>query len=270
MNEVVVVVPIYKETPTDLEYKSFQNTLNVLCNHPIAIVCPKSLNVDFYKNEDSQEIMVQRFPDHYFIGIESYNQLCLSQEFYQRFSEYNYMLICHVDAWVFRDELLYWCKKGYEYIGAPLHHRQDAVGNGGFCLRKNERMIEILDRNRTWINLRWYIRNFDIRHPKHMLKRFANVCGYHNTMGWLLDRRDLNEDVFLSMVLKDTINSLYTPDWSEATKFSIESCPEYYLGKNNFYVPFGCHGHWHYWNKGLWEQLVSQNEQYVGVPPQRM
>lgn len=44
-------------------------------------------------------------------GIAGYNQMMLSREFYQLFNDTEYLLICHTDAWIFRDELEDWCKK---------------------------------------------------------------------------------------------------------------------------------------------------------------
>ena len=98
----------------------------------------------------------------------------LSPEFYRRFSDTDYILVCQLDAYIFRDELLSWCKKEYDYIGAPwsapalyrmpilrlwrryFHSRRRTekdfkVGNGGLSIgcgdRKRIAKILILCRN---------------------------------------------------------------------------------------------------------------------------
>ena len=83
-------------------------------------------------------------------------RLCMSNCFYEAFKQYDYMLIAQTDTWIFRDELQYWCDKGYDYIGAPLCHYcknvdncnyiEDPVdviiGNGGLSLRRIEKFID--------------------------------------------------------------------------------------------------------------------------------
>jgi hypothetical protein len=49
----------------------------------------------------------------------------LSEEFYQAFTDFEFMLIYQLDAFVFRDELADWCRSGYEYIGAPWLRDRD-------------------------------------------------------------------------------------------------------------------------------------------------
>jgi hypothetical protein len=44
----------------------------------------------------------------------------LSIDFYKRFRDYKFILIYQLDAYVFRDELEYWCEQDYDFIGAPL------------------------------------------------------------------------------------------------------------------------------------------------------
>ena len=79
----------------------------------------------------------------------------LSSEFYRRFSKFEYILIYQLDAFVFKDQLNYWCKKGYDYIGAPwfegFHLTKTGVniigvGNGGFSLRRVKTHIDLTGR----------------------------------------------------------------------------------------------------------------------------
>lgn len=52
-----------------------------------------------------------------------YNRLMLSEDLYSAFSNYEYILICQSDAYIFRDELKEWCEAGYDYVGAPWLRR---------------------------------------------------------------------------------------------------------------------------------------------------
>jgi hypothetical protein len=128
-----------------------------LGQHSIVFVHPESLDVSTI-NFDGR-ISSEKFPDHYFKSVFGYNRLMLTASFYERFSHSKFILIYQLDAYVFRDELLYWCSKDYDYIGAPWittpnkgfkkvlslfdSKKKKArseifykVGNGGFSLRK--------------------------------------------------------------------------------------------------------------------------------------
>ncbi|MCK5681152.1 hypothetical protein KAI46_10130 [bacterium] len=50
---------------------------------------------------------------------EAYNKLLVFPGFWDAFPSFEYMLIAQLDAFVFRDNLDEWCRKGYAYIGAP-------------------------------------------------------------------------------------------------------------------------------------------------------
>lgn len=104
----------------------------------------------------------------------------LSVNFYRSFKEYEFMLIYQLDSYVFRDELLDWCEKDYDYIGAPVHNfildnfsqRIDiATLNGGFSLRKINSALRVLSSFR-------FIYSF-----KDLLK--ANIASNGRIIGFL-------------------------------------------------------------------------------------
>src|SRR5690606_31898493 len=113
-------------------------------------------------------------------------------ELYRRFVAYEYMLICQTDVFVFRDELLQWCEKDYDYIGAPwIASKQHLltkvlfqitnffksrkkkkstahffkVGNGGFSLRKVQTMLKIVTDQKENIG---YVSAHPNRHGHHI------------------------------------------------------------------------------------------------------
>ena len=42
--------------------------------------------------------------------------MMLSGRIHELFRDYEYLLICHTDAWIFRDELADWCRRGYDCV----------------------------------------------------------------------------------------------------------------------------------------------------------
>lgn len=149
-----VVIPIHT---LQLKYDaqaSIINTCNVLHSYDVYIVCPKSLDTSSL----DKNIRIKQFDDKWFRSYGAYNRLCLQRMFYEAFLDYEYMLIVQTDAWVFKDELQFWCDHKYDYIGAPwCHYCSDImkchyiekptngpiIGNGGFSLRKISKFIEV-------------------------------------------------------------------------------------------------------------------------------
>lgn len=101
----VIVIPIYKTELTETEIVSLKQCFKVLNQHIIKFVAPKNLDVSFYSKILGNNILVEYFPESYFSGISAYNSLMLSSLFYERFLEYEFILIYQLDCYVFRDEL---------------------------------------------------------------------------------------------------------------------------------------------------------------------
>src|SRR5690606_14031963 len=84
---------------------------------------------------------IESFRDDYFGSGKAHARLQLSEEFYRRFESYRYILMYHLDALVFSDQLMDWCESGLDYVGAPWLQCEDTpwvtrsrVGNSGFAL----------------------------------------------------------------------------------------------------------------------------------------
>lgn len=217
MKKCVIVVPFYKEIEklTRDEKQSHDQLIRVLGKHDICYVSPKGLNV-------SDGARVEYFPEEFFKSRLDYGRLMNSTFFYQRFSEYEYMLVYQLDCWVFRDELDEWCNKGYDYIGAPFFvpwfaQRGLYVGNGGFSLRKISSMISYVNKYGKW-----------------------GVPHYGSDDGFFAANYD---------------KALRIPSPEEATLFSLEEYPERQYLKSNK-LPFGCHAYKRYdWN--FWKNFID-------------
>lgn len=243
--DIVVVVPIYLSTLSPMEAISLKQCLALLAEYSIVIIKPESLDVTGLQLQYSFP-SIETFPDACFSSLRAYNKLVLDETFYLRFESYKYMLIYQLDAYVFKDELLFWASKEYDYVGAPWvpwtnHYlswsgkhrlllkrwfwqricRQKLynekyfyyqVGNGGFSLRKIKKMIDIT---------RYY--NQEIR------DLLAD------------DRPFLPEDIFLLLNLDNKKHQLKKPRFDEALKFAVEHNPQWAYEYSKKELPFGCH-----------------------------
>ncbi len=266
MKKVVVVIPIYKAIPTEIELISLNQCIKILGDHPISIVAPLNLDISSYTHRFNQ-LHVIRFNSYFFQNTLSYNRLLLSVNFYRSFKEYEFMLIYQLDAYVFRDELLDWCEKDYDYIGAPVHNfildnfsqRIDiATLNGGFSLRKINSALRVLSSFR-------FIYSF-----KDLLK--ANIASNGRLIGFFkamkfyltgnntlekLNRYDRNEDYFWALICPKLFNWYTVASVNEALSFSFDNQPELSFEMASFKLPFGCHAFEK--DNEFWKQLILFN-----------
>lgn len=227
-----IIVPIYTTNLTDIEKLSLKRCLEILHKHHIKIVKPVNLNIesiyiDF--NMKDYNIEIKNFDDNFFYNIDSYNKLMLSNIFYKTFIKYKYILIYQLDCYVFKDNLDYWCKQNYDYIGAPwlstpinsffnkfnrLFKKDNSreaiffkVGNGGFSLRNVNKFNEITE------------------------KYEKEIKSYEK-----------NEDVFWSIEVPKLIKNFRIPSYTEAVYFCIDRKPKIGFELTNKTLPFGAHG----------------------------
>lgn len=242
MKQVTVVIPLYKSEHSACEMFSIRQTCHILRQHPITIVHPDGLDTSALK-EEFPNVAFTSFDRRFFGSIDGYNELMMSSIFYERFLDSEYILICQPDAYIFRDELLEWCQKGYDYVAAPwvrrdvydrplarwymaldkwLTHRkgmrcrQDLfgrVGNGGLSLRKVSSHLSAIPKYQDRIN-------YYLTHPQPF---FA-------------------EDTFWSLEVEE----FRYPEWKEALLFSFDKDPDYCYFLTDGQLPFGCHA----WYKG--------------------
>lgn len=247
---VDVVIPIYKSSPSKNDLVSITQCCRILGRYSITLIKPYSLNPHPYFLS-AVRFNVEAFDDDYFRDTRSYNRLLLSESFYQRFKHRQYILIHQLDAFVFRDQLEYWCEQGYDYIGAPWldvtnpgtnfsekikfarTSREEyknnikqpesilptdiqfyhMVGNGGFSLRQVEKFYTICKEKKQTI--KYYNEN--------------NIHHY------------FNEDVFWSLEVNRREEVLKIPNYKTALHFSFEQRPELALNMTKGKLPFGCH-----------------------------
>lgn len=238
MKKVIVVIPMYKEQLDERDRVALRQLRKVLGRYPRAFLLPESLQPQYGALGSGTRI--ERFRDDYFRGTLGYSSLMLSDEFYARFADYEYVLIYQTDAFVFRDDLARFCAMGYDYIGAPVS-RMDAawhvlgitVGNGGFSLRRVAACRRVLAAYRK----AWE------QHPFH-------------------DVFQCFEDLFFSWCGTQKELAFRVPDARTALSFAVQGNVSHaYQKMARGWRPFGCHG----WDKLCFEPLTHLVERESGV-----
>ena len=228
----VVVIPVYKPEPSGAEALALRRCVDVLSAHRIVLVAPEDLPLGAYRREAGRELPSERFAADFFAGIAGYNRLMTDPAFYRRFAAFDYMLVFQLDAWVFTDELMSWCARGYDYVGAPwfekfLSHEEGAglwkCGNGGFSLRRIGRFLA------------------------------ATESGLPRK---LMDERKLWEDGCFAYGLDGTEWEMAKPDPLEAAGFSVEHSPAYLCERRGGRLPFGCHAWEHCQFFSFWRRFI--------------
>ena len=203
MNNCCIVIPSYKEKLDGKDKLSFDRCLNIFgIKRHIKVIIPSNIPTDFYNTYDDSIELIKVNPQ-WMNSIQSYNKMCCSKEFWNLFTDYEYVLIYQTDCWIFEDKLDEFIKLGYDYYGAPWSFWNNQVGNGGFSLRKVSKMIEIVNKN-----------SYD---DKIYFK---------------------NEDTWFCRIHKDEMNIC---PWEIAVNFSLETVSEKLL-KEIKTIPMGLHG----------------------------
>lgn len=263
----VVVIIAYKHTPTQDELQSFRQCLSILNCHTLFLSCPQRMNAAIYLSEAEKlgiHLELARFHDKYFTSVKSYNLLMLRSEFYQRFAAYEYILLYQLDAWVFRDELSFWCNKGYSYVGAPFFNDRGKMfpfaGNGGFSLRRVQDFIELLEG--TLQPVKWNYDFMKIQLPaktpfrariKQLLHRIE-MCVCRLSSKFYCRFMPEHEDfIFAKAFSLAGKNNVPLP--KDAAFFSFERHPDQLYLWTGGKLPFGCHAYRKYAGK-FWSSHI--------------
>ncbi len=234
---VAITIPIYKEAITDIESLSLVQCLKILHSHPIVFFAPQSLNTKFYQSfcEGKANFTIERFDNKYFQNIGGYNRLMLSALFYKRFLNYKFILLYQLDAYVFKDELIYWCNQNYDFIGAPHPTRKNQKGEMQFLKNYSKVLAyvgKIFKTRRRISNVGNGGLSLRKTRSFYLLLTLLKSKAAHSTH---------NEDGFFEYWGNLFYPFFRLPDDETALRFSIETSPKKSLEKLNNILPFGCH-----------------------------
>lgn len=266
---VAVVVPLSDRSAfTPDEEKSLLHLDRYLGSYDSYFIAPEGLELR------PSRIMVKHFPRSYFGSVLVHRRLILSPDLYYAFRDYQFLLVYHLDALVFKDELERWCGLGYDYIGAPWVKHPDApyagdpffeglVGNGGFSLRNVEGFLRLLLSRRPALDPKEYARsqasNGSLTGPvPRALKRLLMRSSLFNNAAWEVARLPYaSEERFLARRGAHFYPAFNIAPLEVALQFAFECVPRHCFELNRHQLPFGCHA-WRKYDPEFWEPYVLQ------------
>lgn len=252
---LIVTIHIYTEKLKEWELTALENNKRVLSGREICFLIPHELDTGFLQEKYPDAHMLEVTTDWLGTkrGIKGYNEMMMSPDFYSLFNGYDYMVVCHLDAWIFRDELSEWCAKGYDLVAAPWPMRPryrhfplreymrmknnilekagktpralmyGQIGNGGLCLRRVEAFRSACE-----------------RHAPDIACYSSFNDGMHN------------EDIFFALETPE----ISRPDVAEALRFSFDLKPHVCYRLNHNKLPMGCHGFMHSSRRDFWKNFI--------------
>ncbi len=253
MKRVCIAIPVYKEALNAFELTSLDQCFRILGDYDIFFIIPKRLKSAIERNKfvHSKRAHYKIFEDNFFASTIGYNKLMKNPRFYKAFLEYEFMLIYQLDAFVFKDELTYWCNQDYDYIGAPfvkenLNEGTCSIvgqGNGGFSLRKISSFYNVVKQ----------VKKLQFKHPFFCADNPFYINLWRDikynivyNFSFYPFQPVINEDVFWAELIPAVFFKFNVPDAVDSIPFSFEVCPSYLYMLNHGKLPFGCHGWWKY------------------------
>jgi hypothetical protein len=215
----------------------------------------------------------KRFPRRYFGSAQAHGALLLSKPFYEAFLDYEYILIYHLDALVFGDQMEEWCGHGYDYIGAPWllspdtpHITAEKVGNGGFSLRRVRSFLRVLDSKAYFVDPEEYWRQY--RQRTGPFERAVNwPRKYVKRLGWFNDVRwhvrwalhgDVHEDRFWAEYATHYDPEFRIAPVDVAMRFAFEAEPRRCFERIGGRLPFGAH-RWQKFDRSFYEPYLLRH-----------
>jgi hypothetical protein len=217
----------------------------------------------------------RHFPRKFFGSGPAHGNLLLWRPFYASFRSYTYIFLYHLDSLVFSDDLLSWCRAGYDYIGPPWMPCADTpwvveprVGNGGCTLYRVASICQVLEtRHRREPRTRLVdlvARNFERLEPLYGVLARAQRRHPHRFIDRVLQHRARTRDPLAHGTCTDQFWSLqahqYMPSFrvapiDAALSFAFEAGPRECFERNGGRVPFGCHA-WARYDRAFWEPFL--------------
>jgi hypothetical protein len=264
---VAIAVPLSdRNSLSEDEKVSLWHLEKYLSAYDRYFIMPESLDfqVDGFKEK--------RFHSSYFGSVDAHRKLLFSRKFYETFQEYGFLLIYHLDALVFSDQLKEWCNMGFDYVAPPWIKHPEApysgnqeyegkVGNGGFSLRKIDSFLSIIDSKAIW--QRHPVRRIKraLRYAKSMRKYyiFFEALLYnhykYNGVKQEMDAYVHNEDHFWPNRASHYHQPFKVAPVNIALQFAFECVPRHCYELNDRQLPFGCHA-WNRYDPEFWKPFM--------------
>lgn len=261
MSSVCIVIPIYKPVLDETERRSLRSLAAIMPDREKAIISPDNL-----VHTEAQEIIPgarrEFFDSCWFKNRNTYNALMMSEQFYSRFSAYDYILIYQTDAYLFSDKLDEFMQRDYDYIGAPwvlrpIYNRWPV--SWIVSLKHSVRtLFGLPDLRRTW----WRVGNGGLSLRK-VASHLQVVRSLYDTIDVFKNHPDnhlYNEDVFFSTEVARHGIEWRVPTWQEALGFAYDIHPEVCYKLTGGALPMGCHSWQHPRRSGFWLPIINDVE----------
>ncbi len=262
MKKVAIVIPTHKNKLGRDDLISLNHLQKHLGKYDKYFVIPRKIDTKKFRYPGIKFI---RFPNVFFESWRGYNELLLTKEFYEKFKDYEYILIYQLDVLVLSDQLKEWISKGYDYIAPPwfrpvigrLSHKKGSPpsgGNGGFSLRKISSALQVLDevsklRKRNTANA--FMRK--LRFMKAVVSRKGHDIWFDGPA----IEYPFAEDGFWSLEAPKYLEGYKVADFKEALKFGFERFPRKSFKLNGNKLPFGVHA-WKKYDEKFWKPYLNK------------
>ncbi|MEL6945153.1 MAG: DUF5672 family protein, partial [Bacteroidota bacterium] len=189
-------------------------------------------------------------------NYKQFARLKMNPLLYEHYKDYEYIFFYEPDAFVFKDEMAYWCSLNYSYIGAAWFQgmsdaKEDAsflgVGNGGFSLRKVEDHLKAIYTHKRIFYKKdfWLFWNWNRNKLLGILKfLYRYIVGNSTHYRW--NNFQWGEDRFWGLYVSRAFDWFTTPPLEVTQQFSMETLARRQYQENGQQLPFGCHAWWRY------------------------
>lgn len=220
-----IIVPVYRKLVLFEKVSIGALFRNIKHDYPIYFIVPadsdeiKSSLLEFLNDELGVKIninfYIKEYNKRWFETKSTYSSLLLTSEFYKEWLEMGYdkSFIYQTDCYLFRDEFEEWSNKPYTFVGAPIIATNSDwgyfggyVGNGGFSMRDNYTLSNILNRN----NIVWKNHKDELENTKLEKNNTERYIDY--------------EDIFICRLLS-RFTYVAIPSAKEASKFAFDRNP---------------------------------------------
>lgn len=261
-SRLAVLVPTHLEQLDKKLAATLLHNAIQLKGYKLEVILPETCSPSWYETffeEHDIDGAVRLVRAEYFGSPAAVNKMGTDPAFYRIYQEFDYILICHLDAWVFRDRLAYWMDKDYDFIGAPLflpendrvHFLQRMApfgSNGGLSLRRVTSCIRVLETfqpghspryiaQAVWFlarNRQWSMIQILFRLLHELSQDWRRTCAKYN----------IYEDVFFTIIAPLCGNRISIPSSRIAMMFACEvNYPLFQKELFRLEPPLGIHGY---------------------------
>jgi hypothetical protein len=216
-----------------------------------------------------------RISRNFFGNVQNHTAFVLSPRLYEMFSEYDFLLLHHLDALPFSDELVHWCNAGYDYLAGPywgIVEQDWVMGCGGFSLRRVSSFSKLyrsrvptVDPEEAWRTFRKGRSTAEIalNYPRRFLKRLHMFNNIQRDIQDHLKHGSWYEDVFVAYRAQHYMPEIRIAPLDEGFRFAFSGPPERCIEKTGGVMPFGCHA-WPKW-RSFFEPYLLKSDEPEGV-----